>query len=103
MKLINLGFAAGAIAAGILAGCSQGATTPRGIDTANLDTTACPRTDFYDYACGGWRAANPLPADKSRYGTFDVLGETAREQVRELVSSINPDTATAGTLSLIHI
>ena len=97
MKLINLGFAAGAIAAGILAGCSQGAATPRGIDTANLDTTACPRTDFYDYACGGWRAANPLPADKSRYGTFDVLGETAREQVRELVSSINPDTATAGT------
>ena len=31
-----------------------------GIDLANLDTTAIPQNDFYQYACGGWMAANPL-------------------------------------------
>lgn len=79
-----------------LASCG-GHKGPNGIDTANLDTSVDPRSDFYDYACGGWINAHPLPAEYSRYGSFDAVGEACREQIRDLVIGINPDSTVAGT------
>ena len=46
-----------------LASCNTGkqsAGLTTGIDLANLDTTAQPGTDFYQYACGGWMVNHPL-------------------------------------------
>lgn len=59
------------------------------IDTKNLDLKVNPKDDFYDYACGGWMKANPIPADKARFGTFEVLNEKAREQLRELIDGLD--------------
>src|ERR1044072_8333293 len=56
-----------------------------GFDLSRLDTTANPCVDFYQYACGGWRAKNPLPADKARYGTYDEMAERNRERLRNIV------------------
>ena len=47
----------------------------KGVDRANLDETVSPGEDFYEYACGGWMKNNPLPAQYSRFGTFDQLAE----------------------------
>ena len=96
MKKAPMIFALSALA---LAGasCSQKTGSPKDIDTANLDTTVAAQADFYDYACGGWKKANPLKPEYSRFGTFDQLAENTREQVRGLVDSLVAATAEPGT------
>lgn len=59
-----------------------------GIDLANMDTTALPGTDFYQYACGGWMKAHPLTDEYSRFGSFDMLAENNREQLKGLITEL---------------
>ena len=40
------------------------------VDRAALDPKADACTDFYQFACGGWVAANPVPPDRQRLGRF---------------------------------
>ena len=74
----------------IMTGCGskKGAALGAGIDLANLDTTALPGTDFYQYACGGWMKNHPLTDEYARFGSFDMLGENNRKQVRELIEEL---------------
>ena len=68
-----------------LGACSTKQTMESKIDLANLDQTQDPGTDFFEFATGGWRKANPLTDEYARYGQFDALREKNREQLQELV------------------
>ena len=67
--------------------CSKQQQTT-GINPSNLDTTAVPQNDFYQYACGGWMVNNPLPDEYSRFGSFDKLALTNVERVNGLIEEI---------------
>lgn len=81
-------------------GCNskKEAAMTSGIDLANLDTTARPGTDFYQYACGGWIKNHPLTDEYSRFGSFDMLAENNREQLRGLIEELAGKQNQAGTV-----
>ena len=78
---------------------TMNAETPKGVDRNNLDESIAPQEDFYQYACGGWMKANPIKAEYSRFGTFDKLGESSREQVKSLVENLDVKNAAKGSIT----
>ena len=76
------------LAMATLAGCQGKKEMNSGIRISNMDTTAVRGTDFYQYACGGWMAAHPLTDEYSRFGSFDMLAENNREQLKGLIGEI---------------
>src|SRR6476620_8213478 len=56
-----------------------------GIELNSLDRTADPCNDFYQFACGGWLAAHPPPADQPRYGRFEELQERNNAILRDIL------------------
>ena len=59
-----------------------------GIKKENRDETKKPGDDFYEYANGNWMKNNPLPAEYSRYGSFDALADLNNTQLRGLVDEL---------------
>ena len=81
------------------ASCNQQPEQTSGLHLENLDTTAKPGTDFYQFATGGWQKSNPLPAEYSRYGSFDQLRETNQKRINELVEALASQENPAGSVA----
>lgn len=69
-----------------------------GIRLENLDTTALPGSDFYQFATGGWQKLNPISGEYSRYGSFDKLAEDNRNQLKGLIEEIASKPAANGSV-----
>jgi len=61
------------------------------IDIANMDTTVKPGDDFFRYANGNWLKNNPIPAEYSIYGSFEVLNEENNKQVKSIMEEAAAD------------
>lgn len=70
----------------------------KAIDKANMDLKVNPAADFDNYANGGWKVNNPLPADKSRFGTFDKLRDVAEKQLQLLFAKITTENQEQGSI-----
>lgn len=69
-----------------------------GIDVANLDKTISPKTDFYQYACGGWMKTHPLTDEYGRFGSFDLLAENNRTQLHGLIKGLATQQQEPGSI-----
>lgn len=67
------------------------------LDPANIDTTVKPGDNFYLYANGTWLKNNPIPADQTRWGSFNELQENNYKALHELLISAENSNAAAGT------
>ncbi len=83
----------------IATGCQHKAQLTSGVNLDNFDTTVRLEDDFYQYACGGWMKNNPLDAEHSRYGAFDVLAENALKNVNDIIDSVSRNENEAGSLA----
>ncbi|MDG6347527.1 M13-type metalloendopeptidase [Luteimonas sp. 8-5] len=73
-----------------------------GVDTAGMDTTVDPGTDFFGYVSGTWAANTQIPSDRSSYGSFLVLRDLSEERVRKLLEGYEAgDPATGGDAAKI--
>lgn len=84
-----------------LTGCGnekKSAAVPA-INLDNMDLTVLPGEDFYMYCNGGWKKNNPLPAQESRWGVFDKLGDTSLEQVHAIVEEVMATESEPGSIA----
>ncbi|MBL8548773.1 MAG: M13 family metallopeptidase [Hyphomonadaceae bacterium] len=93
----------------VLAGCATKAPTQAppaptppaigtfGIDLSARDLTVQPGADFFKYCNGTWLASNEIPADRTRWGAFDMLAAKAEQDVKAIVEEVAASGGAAGT------
>ncbi len=59
-----------------------------GVDLSGKDTAVRPGDDFHRHASGKWLSSAAIPADRSRFGAFDLLTERAERDVRVIVEEL---------------
>ena len=69
----------------------QAQIPPWGLDLGSRDLSVKPGDDFYHYADGHWLEAHTIPADRTRWGSFDELDERSLQQVLSIVQKLPPD------------
>ena len=66
------------------------------LDFTNIDSTMNPAEDFYQFACGGWLANNPIPEEESKWSNFNVLDNNNNDILKNLLESAQADPGTKG-------
>jgi endothelin-converting enzyme len=56
-----------------------------GLDLTGFDRSVRPQDDLYRFVGGSWLAKTEIPADRSNYGSFSILDDQAREEVKQLI------------------
>jgi putative endopeptidase len=93
--------AMGASSLALLAGCATGTSSSSGsatrgapaigsfgVDLAGRDLSVRPGDDFFQYANGTWARNTEIPADRTRWGTFDMLREMADNNQRVIIEEV---------------
>jgi putative endopeptidase len=90
------------ILAGILLASTTGFANPgdklpkekiKYIDKSNMDLSVKPGDNFYRYANGNWVKKNPVPASKTRWGSFDELREESSKRLQTLLQDAAKNTS----------
>ncbi|WP_292076693.1 MULTISPECIES: M13 family metallopeptidase [Brevundimonas] len=87
-----------------MAGAAHSPFGAWGFDLAGRNTSVKPGDDFNEYANGTYLRTTEIPADKSRFGPFDVLYENAQSQLKSIIetSAANPANENARKVGALY-
>ena len=66
----------------------QAGSAQKGVETGDLNRKVDPCTDFYEFANGAWRDANPIPPSMPRWGRRPAAREASRLQLRDILEEL---------------
>lgn len=72
----------------IITGCAQPKQQTTGINLADLDTTAYPGDDFYQYASGGWMRNNPLKDTDIDRDAFVIAQDSVNDRLNRIITTL---------------
>lgn len=61
------------------------------LDLASMDKLAEPCVNLYQYACGGWKKNNPIPADQTSWSVYGKLYEDNLQFLRGILEQASED------------
>jgi putative endopeptidase len=70
-----------------------------GIDKSSMDTSVRPQDDLYMAMNGAWIKKTEIPADKSSWGSFNILRQQSDEHVKAIIESLAAKPQAAGTIN----
>lgn len=76
---------------------SRAAARIHGINPANMDRSAVPGDNFYQYANGGWLARTEIPADRAEISVFSGLDDLANKRTADLIKQAAQSKASPGS------
>ncbi|MGB0906256.1 MAG: M13 family metallopeptidase [Maricaulaceae bacterium] len=68
-----------------------------GIATENMDLSVKPGDNFFRYVNGKWLDNTEIPADKSNYGSFNMLADESDERVKAIIEAASATPAKKGS------
>jgi putative endopeptidase len=80
-----------------LIACNDKKPEISGIIKSNMDTLVQPGDNFEDFVNGSWLKSNAIPADKSSFGSFDLLYDQSQKDVREIIENAAKQDAKQGS------
>src|SRR5262245_20354264 len=101
----------GASSVALLAGCatqtpapSAPATPPPhaaigawGVNLDNRDMGVKPGDDFFNYVNGTWLKNTQIPADRTRWGAFDILRDKSDRDTRAIIEELSQHGGAPGS------
>ena len=70
-----------------------------GINLANMDLSADPKQDFYQYANGGWIKSNSIPESESRWGVFNEIRDANQEELHGILTEMSKSEHELGSIA----
>ena len=105
MMVAATALAATALTTGLVVMNTDAGAAPRGkpqignwgFDLSAMDRSIQPGDDFFRYAGGTWMKNTPIPPDRSRWGSFNILGAKSETDVKNLVTDVSSRKQAAGS------
>ena len=86
VAVVSMLLAINALSASLIAQNKSSEQIRHSIDIKSIATTVKPCQDFYTYADGQWLEHNPIPADRSSWGSRSELYEKNLVVLHQILS-----------------